>query len=70
MGVEPTTATLAMRHPDTSNPGNSRAESEFPESVAQRLPADLAGLAEAWDELPPAIRKAVLALVGAVSGSG
>ncbi len=39
----------------------------FTVSVAHQLPPDLAGVVGAWDELPPAIRRTVLALVGAGS---
>jgi hypothetical protein len=57
-----------MRHADAPDPGNSSVGRGSGEVVAQRLPADLAGVVEGWDQLPEALKKAVLALVKAAGG--
>jgi hypothetical protein len=54
---------------DDPNPNPAKGSGQSPESVAHQLPGetkidpDLARVLAAWPSLPPAIRRAVLALV-------
>jgi hypothetical protein len=75
MGLEPTTFTLATSAPTHPNEQASRDLEDAPDDGRSAGAArsgcpleddpELASLVAAWPDLPPAIRRAVAALIGA-----